>query len=94
MTREEAKEVFLNRGYVQVNGGEIFDGNKWRQSIVVISEWLKEQEPILDKIRAEIRELKHFPANSEDELFYNAGLLDAIEIIDKYKTESDVKSND
>ena len=42
---------------------------------------------VLEKIRAEIRELKHFPACSEDELFYNAGLLDAIEIIDKHKAE-------
>ena len=45
MTREEAKVVFLNRGYVKMNGGEIFNGDKWRQSVVVISEWLKEQEP-------------------------------------------------
>lgn len=44
MTREEAKEVFFNRGYVKVNGGEIFDGNLWRQSYTVISEWLKGQE--------------------------------------------------
>lgn len=40
MELSEAKEIFLNRGFV--NG--IFDGDKWRQSIVVISEWL-EQEP-------------------------------------------------
>lgn len=54
MTREEAKDVFLNRGYVKVNGGEIFDGDKWRQSVVVISEWLK-QEPCEDCIsRAEV----------------------------------------
>lgn len=46
MTKEEAKEIFLNRGFV--NG--FFDGNKWRQSIVVISEWLKEQESCEDKI--------------------------------------------
>ena len=45
MTNEEAKEVFLNRGFV--NG--IFDGDKWRQSIVVISKWL-EQEPCEDCI--------------------------------------------
>ena len=45
MTNEEAKEVFLNRGFV--NG--IFDGDKWRQSIVVISKWL-EQEPCEDYI--------------------------------------------
>jgi len=40
MTYKEAKEIFLNRGFV--NG--LFDGDKWRQSIVVISKWL-EQEP-------------------------------------------------
>lgn len=40
MTNEEAKEIFLNRGYV--NG--IYDGDKWRESVVVISKWL-EQEP-------------------------------------------------
>lgn len=40
MTKEEAKEIFLNRGFV--NG--LFDGDKWRQSIVIISKWL-EQEP-------------------------------------------------
>ena len=45
MTREEAKEIFLNRGYVTVLGGSVFDGDLWRRSLVVISEWLKEQEP-------------------------------------------------
>lgn len=45
MTREEAKQVFLDRGFV--NG--IFDGDKWRQSIVIISKWL-EQEPCEDCI--------------------------------------------
>lgn len=43
MTIKEAKEIFLNRGFV--NG--LFDGDKWRQSIVVISKWL-EQEPCED----------------------------------------------
>ena len=56
MTNEEAKEVFLNRGYIQVKGGRIYDGDKWRQSIVVISKWL-EQEPCEDCIsRAELKE--------------------------------------
>jgi hypothetical protein len=48
MTNEEAKEIFLNRGFV--NG--LFDGDKWRQSIVVISKWL-EQEPCEDCISRE-----------------------------------------
>lgn len=70
MTNEEAKEIFLNRGFV--NG--LFDGDKWRQSIVVISKWLEQDTvpfdfelyqaglmdmpkgmiEVLDKIRAEI----------------------------------------
>ena len=49
MTREEAKTVFLNRGYVEVEGGTIYDANKWRESCRVISEWL-EQEPSGDLI--------------------------------------------
>ena len=51
MTREEAKDVFLNRGFIEVEGcrGRIFHADKWREACVIISEWLKE-EPILDKI--------------------------------------------
>ena len=49
MTKEEAKIVFLNRGYVEVEGGTIYDANKWRKSCRVISEWL-EQEPSSDCI--------------------------------------------
>lgn len=49
MTFNEARDVFLNRGYVEVEGGQIFDGDKWRQCIVVISEWLK-KEPCEDVI--------------------------------------------
>ena len=49
MTREEAKEVFLNRGFIEVDGGEIYDGEKWREACIVISEWLK-QEPCGDAI--------------------------------------------
>lgn len=47
MTVEEAKKIFLNRGYVEVSGGTYYDADKWRESIVVISEWL-EQEPCDD----------------------------------------------
>jgi len=49
MTIEEAKAVFLNRGYVEVEGGTIYDADKWRESCRVISEWL-EQEPCEDAI--------------------------------------------
>ena len=40
MTREEAKEVFLNRGFID----GIYNGDKWREAYIVISKWL-EQEP-------------------------------------------------
>jgi len=50
MTREEARKVFLSRGYIEVKGGSIFDANKWRESCRVISEWLLEQEPCEDTI--------------------------------------------
>ena len=52
MTIEEAKEIFLNRGYIQVKGGKIYDGDKWRESVVVISKWL-EQEPCEDAVNRE-----------------------------------------
>lgn len=48
-----------------------------------------EQEPILDKIRAEIEEQKQMECfDSYDEMFaYRTGLENAIDIIDKYKAE-------
>lgn len=45
MTTEEAKEIFLNRGYVD----GIYDSDKWRDACVVISKWL-EQETCEDAI--------------------------------------------
>lgn len=49
MTFEEAKKIFLNRGYIEVSGGTYYDADKWRESITVISKWL-EQEPCVDAI--------------------------------------------
>lgn len=62
MTKEEAKQIFLNRGFVEVDGGNIFDGDKWRESCRVISEWL-EQEPCEDAVsRAEVLNLVRYNA--------------------------------
>lgn len=84
MTREEAKRIFLNRGFVEVDGGNIFDSDKWRESCRIISEWL-EQEPVLDKIRAEIQGLRNCSCSCSD------GIIDDIEdIIDKYEAGSEV----
>ena len=49
-----------------------------------------EQEPILDKIRAEIKkELKRSFQRTMDEYDIATGLRKALEIIDKYKAESE-----
>ena len=81
MLREEAKEIFLNRGFID----GIYDGNKWREACVVISKWL-EQEPILDKIRAEINTMP-CAITSMKEVYVNRDKV--INILDKYKVESE-----
>ena len=92
MTREEAIEIFLNRGWIKVEGGTYFDGDKWREAIMVISDYFRneykalEQEPILDKIRAEIEDL----AYEERVGYVVVDLDDVFRIIDKYKAESEV----
>lgn len=44
MTFEEAKKIFLNRGYIEVPGGTYYDADKWRESISVISKWLEQEK--------------------------------------------------
>ena len=44
MTFKEAKEIFLNRGYEHVEGGSIYNADKWRDSVIVISDWLKQEQ--------------------------------------------------
>ena len=46
MTREEAKEIFLNRGYVD----GIYHPDKWRDACVVISKWLEQDSCKKDEI--------------------------------------------
>lgn len=72
MTNDEAKTVFLNRGYVEVDGGTIYDPYKWRESCRVISEWL-EQEPSEDRyIKVPKKALKYRTAGM---VAYNAEWL-------------------
>lgn len=98
MTFEEAKKIFLNRGYIEVPGGTYYDADKWREAIIVISKWL-EQEPckeeydrgynkgkadILEKVRAEIEALY----NTKNYLDGRGiTVLDCLNIIDKYSEE-------
>lgn len=49
MTFEEAKDVFLNHGWIKVEGGTYFDGSKWREAIMVLSDYLQ-REPCEDAI--------------------------------------------
>lgn len=80
MTFEEAKEIFINRGYEQVDGGSIYNADRWRQSVIVISDWLQ-QEPCEDAInRQEITEyLQRIVAASDTNNQYNEGFVDGIE---------------
>ena len=100
MSREEAKEIFLNRGFID----GIYDGNKWRDACIVISEWLKEEprseweqdhtilkaysdgaNEVLDKIRAEIEQDAFKDVDGSKFIFVNR----VNQIIDKYKGESE-----
>lgn len=91
MTREEAKEIFLNRGFV--NG--IFDGDKWRESCVVISDWLKqeskalERTDVLNKIRAEVASISPKTYPFYDHLDDYVKTNDVLQIIDKYRKEQE-----
>ena len=60
----------------------------------VDGEWLNHEidgtNDVLDKIRAEIEEQKGCRCFDDEDMFvYRTGLDDAIEIIDKYRTESE-----
>ena len=57
MTREEAIEIFLNRGWIEVEGGTYFDGDKWREAIMVISDYF------LNEYRALEQEPKWIPVS-------------------------------
>lgn len=46
MTFAEAREVFINRGWIKVKGGKVYDGNKWRDACNIISEWLEQESCI------------------------------------------------
>ena len=53
MTFDEAKEIFLNRGYIKIINNKtkeenyVFDGDKWREACLKISTLLKDGELIL-----------------------------------------------
>ncbi len=87
MTKEEKQKVInalrISAPVMAVTQEEF---NAYIQTLNKIMDWL-EQEPVIDKIRAEIEndwQLKKYPSSP-----FACGLRRAIEIIDKYKAESE-----
>jgi hypothetical protein len=80
MTREEAIEFIAQSVKSDVDMAKVADAIK-----------AIEQEPVLDKVRAEILEemLSHSGTGEEVIQAYVDGLKKGLEIIDKYKTESE-----
>ena len=52
-----------------------------------------EQEPVLDKIRAEIEQIE-INGHIRDVECFNAGVDTALKIIDKYRVESEAENDD
>ena len=86
MTREEAREIFLD----MANDLQIFPESKQGQALYMAIEALK-QEPILDKIKAEIEQeynrLSVIRADETLELGECLGLKMSLKIINKYKLQ-------
>ena len=86
MTREEAIEIIRNYdvygcGYCHQGGDEV------EEAFDMAIKALK-QEPIIDKIRAELEELRHYYPMGHD---YQLAITRCIAVIDKYKAESEGK---
>lgn len=93
MTREEAitvlKGLYDNPLFSEVHKvafniaiHDIKAYHKWNLNELVLTQKDNEQEPILDKIRAEIIELRSRQ---------NVGVLECLDVIDKYRAESEDK---
>lgn len=77
MTREEAIELLVNATY-----SDEFQGNEDLTTAHNMAIKALKQEPILDKIRAEI-------ADYDDLIGHNAQVQWCLKVIDKYKAESE-----
>lgn len=93
MTKEEAKTVFLNRGYVEVEGGTIYNPDKWREACAVISKWL-EQESCEDAIsREDVITLKWQGEASEDFLEGYASAIEDARVLPSVKPQEPTDEN-
>ena len=86
MTREESINTIKSECYI-FNPLD-FDRSTRINTALDIAIKALEQEPVLDKIRAEIADLDDTDYDYEG---YYKAVTDALQIIDKYKTESEDK---
>lgn len=92
ISREETLTAFAD----YVGSGMSMDDYDALWDIVAKMPAVNQQEPVLAKIRAEIWDLQYGPEEKsmtdEDRAdAYNNAISQAIEIIDKYKAESEIK---
>ena len=88
MTKKDAIDIIKSECYVfnPLN----FDRSTMVNTALDMAVKALEQEPILDKIRAEIEEQKEERCFDDDDMcIYRTGLDDALYIIDNYKAESE-----
>jgi len=82
MTREEREELIKHLKYNRSIGADYLITDKDADEIIKALE----QEPILDKIRAEIAQKQYdFMANTDYDEGVRFGLMLAYQILDKYK---------
>ena len=84
MTLDEAIKRYTSDAFYEKSDGNLQGCLEFKQLVDWLKELkrLREQEPILDKIRAEIIELRSKQ---------NVGVLECLDILDKYKAESEDK---
>ena len=86
MTLEDAIKIFINRGYVEIENGQIFDGDAWRNCYKVISDALIDGRlipiSVIADIRTEIDE--RYDLEKQNNIYVAEGLEIAEIIIDKH----------
>lgn len=49
MNKEDAIKIFLDRGWIEIEGRMYFDGDKWREAIMVISDYFRNEYKALQQ---------------------------------------------
>ena len=93
MKREEAKKVLITirkQGYLD-DAGYGYETEEHKDALCALDMAIKalEQEPVLDKIRAEIEELSTYNDITGESYSACEFKSDVLYVIDKYKAESE-----